>query len=356
MMRTSHKTAARHHRARHLVFGSGGTRAFLNGAGAMFACHLGGVREWLSVGGVSGGSIPALLVAAGIHPREIVRHSVETDFSELLEQHDTIGNLLKARFLRRKSARRMLRHGIVRSNRLGEHLESVVPQWPEKFWTMAVSGKRQFLFTADGVYLYRRGRCRKLLDQPAPIGLAIRASCAVPGIIEAVEYAGHVLFDGALSRYGACPTELATRHFGADFDDIVAVDLVRRGGNRRDRFIEMIARTLSGTLRQKPALPFDAPTAGLCVRTDMEVFNSLDFNITIDRKQRAVLAGFRACIEELRADSVIDDQQYMDLYAHSETWELFEQLLSRKDPEVQPQEEPAPAPKRRRRWFYLWLK
>jgi predicted acylesterase/phospholipase RssA len=347
---------ARTHRARHLVFGAGGTRAFLNGAGAMFACYLAGAYSWESIGGVSGGSIPALLTAGGIHPREIVRHSVNTDFSELLEQHDTFGNMLKQRFLRRRSAGRLLRHGIVRSAGLGAYLESVVPEWPDKFWTMAVAGKRILLFTKNGVFVYRKGRAlRQITTCPAPISLAIRASCAVPGIIEAVEFQDHVLFDGALSTYGACPTEMAINHFGAKSDDIVAVDLVRRSGSRRDRFVEMLARGLSGTLRQRPRLPF-VTNAGLIVRTDMEDFPSLDFNITTELKRRAVLAGFRATCQELWLSGTMDEHQYNDALAHSEAWESFEKLLAATEvvhTDVPVQEA---APKRPRRWYYLWMR
>jgi hypothetical protein len=356
-MRTLHK-AARTHRARHLVFGSGGTRAFLNGAGSMFACHLAGVDNWASIGGVSGGSIPALLLAGGVHPREIVWHAVNTDFSDLLEQHDTIGNMVKQRFLFRRSSGRLLRHGIVRSGGLGAHLESVVPHWPDKFWTMAVNGRRQFLFTKDGVFLYRKGKVvKKISDKPAPVGLAIRASCAVPGIIEAVEYEGHVLFDGALSHYGECPTEMASRHFGAQIEEILAVDLMRQRRPRKERMIENLARALSGTLRQRPKLPFvDGTQAGLVVRTDMEDFPSLDFSIGAELKQRAVLAGFRSTCTELWLKGLIGDHQYNDYMSQSDSWEAFEGLLSACDV-VDHQPEPAPVqPKRRRRWYFLWLR
>jgi len=354
MMRTI-QTAARTHRAQHLVFGAGGTRAFLNGSGAMFACFVAGFFEWESIGGVSGGSIPALLTSAGVHPREIVRHAVNTDFTDLLEQHDTFGNMLKQRFLRRRSAGRLLRHGIVRSHGLGTYLESVVGgEWPDRFWTMAVAGKRVLLFTKDGVFLYRKGRCRRLTTGPAPISLAIRASCAVPGIIEAVEYEGHVLFDGALSRYGACPTEMATKHFGAEVDDIVAVDLVRRSGNRRDRWMETLARLLSGTLRQRPNLPL-LSRAGTKIVTDMETFNSLDFDISTELKQRAVLAGFRTTCQELHLTGKMDQHKYSDMISHSESWELFERLLA--STEVVHQPVPTPAEEKpRRRWYYLWLR
>lgn len=347
-MRTLHKAA---HHARHLVFGAGGTRAFLNGAGSTFACYLAGIYNWTSIGGVSGGSIPALLAAGGVHPREIVRHAVNTDFSDLLVQHDTFGNMLKQRLFRRKSAGRLLRHGIVRSEGLGNYLERIVPEWPDKFWTMAVAGKRILLFTKQGVFVYRRGRCHQLTTEPAPISLAIRASCAVPGIIEAVEYKNHVLFDGALTKYGHCPTEMAMQHFGAEVDDIIGVDLVRHSGNRRERFLETLARALSGTLRQRPQLPF--ARAGMLVRTDMEDFPSLDFTIPTELKQRAVLAGFRAACHELFLSGTIDATRLHELYSQSEEWSAFELLLKSTEEVEHPEPVGAPTPYPRR-WWQFW--
>ncbi len=351
-MRSLIKTVATH-RARHLVFGSGGTRAFLNGAGATFACHLAGVSNWSTVGGISGGSIPALLTASGMHPTEIVRHAVKTDFSELFKQTDTLGNMLRTRMFRRN--RRSMRHGIVSSLGLGTHLESVVSAWPDKFWTMAVAGKSQFLFTANGVFLYRKGRCRRLSDKPAPISLAIRASCAVPGIIEAIDFDGQPLFDGALSRYGACPTGMANRHFGAQFNDIIAVDLVPRTKSRAERFVELLGRALSGTLRQKAPWPF-IPRAGVVVRTQMESFYSLDFNIDLQRKQNGVIAGFRATCVELRNSGVLSDQQLSLMLARTITWESFEQLLGEEATRIAPPPPSEPPSRPHRRWYYLWLK
>lgn len=350
-MRALH-TAARH-RARHLVFGAGGTRAFLNGAGSMFACYLAGVNTWDSIGGVSGGSIPALLTAGGVHPREIVRHAVNTDFSELLVQHDSFGNMVKQRLFGRKTARRLLRNGIVKSEGLGSYLETVVPEWPEKFWTMAVAGKNILLFTKQGVFLYRRGRRRQLTHTPPPISLAIRASCAVPGIIEAIQYGDHVLFDGALTKYGHCPTEMAMMHFGAEIDDIVAVDLVRHRGSRQERVLETLARLLSGTLRQRPRLPI--PRAGLLVRTNMDDFPSLDFSVATEQKQSAILAGFRTACNELFVSEQIDQQQLHDLLSQSEDWSAFELLLKSTEEKaevVTPVEEPVVV--HRRRWWQFW--
>jgi hypothetical protein len=138
-------------------------------------------------------------------------------------------------------------------------------------------------------------------------------------------------------------------------DDIVAVDLVRHSGKRRDRLVEMLARALSGTLRQRPRLPF-VTNAGLIVRTEMEKFNSLDFNITMELKQRAVLAGFRTTCQELWLKGQMTEHEYTDALAQSEDWESFERLLAATEVVHHPVPVTAVEQKRRRRWFYLWLR
>jgi predicted acylesterase/phospholipase RssA len=71
--------------ARHLVIGAGGSRAFLTGLGAVLALRLGGLKDWSTIGGVSGGSIPALFMAAGLNPLELIERLQKLDFSKLMK-------------------------------------------------------------------------------------------------------------------------------------------------------------------------------------------------------------------------------------------------------------------------------
>ena len=330
---------------RHLVFASGGTRAFLNGAGAIFAFHLAGLNNWASVGGVSGGSIPALLLAAGIAPHDIVRAAVYTNFSELFEQTDSMKNMIRSRSVPR-SQRQKYREGIFRSGEFGQRMEEVADNWPEKFWTMAVCGNRQLLFTAAGVHLYKRDRSRLIRKTAPPVGLAMRATCAVPGIIEAVEYDSRILFDGALSHYGDCPTDLVVRHFGAKAAAVVAVDLMR-DRTCFNKFVEMVGRLLSGTLRERKDEK-KLVRAGLTVSTFMDNFNSLDFNISVERKQQAVLVAFQTTCQELLAADLLSEDLFVELLESSQSWGSFEKLMGgcTEDGIVQ-------VP-RHRRWYQLW--
>ncbi len=70
----------------HLVCGSGGTRAFLTGAGAILACDTAGVKKWDSIGGVSGGSIISALYAGGMSAPQLVEEVIGYDFATLFRQ------------------------------------------------------------------------------------------------------------------------------------------------------------------------------------------------------------------------------------------------------------------------------
>src|SRR5574341_26558 len=83
-----------------LVCGAGGSRAILGSAGAIIACHLAGIDKWRSIGGASGGSIPTVLLAGGVHPARVLRLTIETDFSSKLTRHASPIRILLTYFLK----------------------------------------------------------------------------------------------------------------------------------------------------------------------------------------------------------------------------------------------------------------
>jgi hypothetical protein len=92
---------------KHLVKSGGGSRAILGGSGALIAIDqaIGSVdhiqlrartRDWLSIGGVSGGSIPSVMYANGFSVSEILHMAIEIDFSSMLTRHGSILQILFA--------------------------------------------------------------------------------------------------------------------------------------------------------------------------------------------------------------------------------------------------------------------
>jgi predicted acylesterase/phospholipase RssA len=88
----------------HLVCGSGGSRAILASAGFLYALHKAGLSDFRTLGGVSGGSIPSLMFAAGIEPGKVVELAIDIDFSSKLTRRTDIVRMFVAFLLRERLA------------------------------------------------------------------------------------------------------------------------------------------------------------------------------------------------------------------------------------------------------------
>lgn len=297
---------------KHLVCGAGGSRAILGSAGAVMACKIAGITEWQTIGGISGGSIPALSLAAGIDPRDIMQLTVDVDFSSLVPRHATPISTILAFILKDRFEYTRPKKGVLSSEKLGAFIDSLVPTWPKNFWTMAVVARTQILFTSDGVYQYlKNGQRRRLSDKPAPVGLAIRATCAIPGIIDAVPYHGRHLLDGALSWDGQCPVGVSQRYFGAEPHEILACDV----GEEKSR-IAPFARVFWTMLCGGHCVEHDGPKTPIpdgitMIKPRIWSVRSLQFTLTPEQKWQAVHSGFQEAVVQLsRAGLLTGDKLY----------------------------------------------
>lgn len=285
---------------KHLVCGAGGSRAILASAGAIMATRLAGITDWQTVGGISGGSIPAVAMAAGVDPREIMQLTVDVDFSSLVPRHATPLSTVLAFILKDRFEYTRPKKGVLGSENLGKFIDSLVPVWPKNFWTMAVVARTQIVFTDHGVFQYlKNGQRRILSDKPAPVGIAIRATCAIPGIIDAVEWNKRLLHDGALSWDGACPVGVSLRHFGADAKDIIACDV----GDEKSRsagLTRLFWTLLCGghcVDHTGPKTPI--PTETTLINPRIWSVRSLQFTPTAEQKWQAVHSGFQEAVVQL---------------------------------------------------------
>lgn len=288
---------------RHLLCGSGGSRAILGSAGFILACEIAELTDWLTIGGISGGSIPTVLKANGVPGKKLVRLGVGIDFTDLVTRHANPLSILLAFLMKDRFEQTRPRQGVMNSEKLGEFIDQLVPEWPKNFWTMAVVGQTQLIFTADGVYQFAAdGSYRQLSDKPAPLGLAIRASCAVPGIIDAPYFLGKYLFDGALSWDGACPSGVLIRNYGATPEWIFACDVSDPQEDKTfwNRWKLRFWRMLCG---KRCVVPAARPTLGtervFTVRPPTATFSALQFKLTEQQKWEAVHQGFTAAVREL---------------------------------------------------------
>lgn len=298
---------------KHLVCGAGGSRAILSGAGAVMACHIAGIEKWDTLGGISGGSIPTVAYAAGIDPADLMQLTVDVDFSSLVPRHATPLHTVLAFLLRDRFEYTRPKKGVLSSDNLGHFIEGIVKEWPKNFWTMAVVARTQILFTSDGVYQYlKNGDVRVLSDKPAPIGIAIRATCAVPGIIDAVPYLGRHLFDGALSWDGLCPVGILTRHFKAAPHEIIAHDVGDEQSKSAPFFRVFWSLLCGGHCVDHTGPKTAIPEETLMMKPNVWSVRSLQFRLSLDQKWQAVMSGFQEAVIELSRAGLLtgDRQQY----------------------------------------------
>lgn len=293
--------------ARHLVIGAGGSRAFLTGLGAVLALRLGGLKDWSTIGGVSGGSIPALFMAAGLNPLELIERLQKLDFSKLMKSSpdredimfcyaaDEMGNLPKPRGL----VARLLQRSALHTDLLGEAVEEVVKEWPENFWTMAMTENSHVLFTSIGVWEYGfDGSVTQISDVPAPVGIAIRATCAIPGLLESVHYRGRLLFDGSLSPFGGCPVAWVRKHFLAEDQTVVRCSSVGKS-RLRERMLVDLGRRLLCRDSKKVEFTLKESVADVNILSAMPELNTFRFKLTVEQKRAGLLTGFNAAVAEL---------------------------------------------------------
>jgi hypothetical protein len=210
--------------ALNIVAGSGGSRTILSSAGAMLALQLAGATEYQTIGGISGGAITGALLAAGYPPVEIARAAIEIDYSQLIEPTMKFPRLTALVFKDYYAWRRPS-VGALSTAKLGAYIDAHVTGWPERFWTFACDGNSIILFTVSGTYkLTPNGQVDQLSDRPPPLSLAIRASCAGPGLIEPVDFQGNLLYDGVLSWLKRCPVDIPIRLDGVGAETVYAID------------------------------------------------------------------------------------------------------------------------------------
>jgi predicted acylesterase/phospholipase RssA len=282
-----------------LVCGSGGSRAILGGSGAILTCHLAGIRNWQTIGGASGGSIPTALLASGMSPAELVRCAIDIDFASLLTRKASWFRLMIALMLKYRYDETRPVKGVFGTRRMEDYINSRIPAWPKNFWTVAMDGKDRIIFTANGVF---RRTPSNLVTQistaPPSVGTAVCASCAVPGILDAVKYQDTHLFDGALGDDGRVPIDVLKQHYSADPSSIVACD-VGEDSVKNSKLIRFLWKFWCRNDCQIEANDPDTSGGLILLQPTPVSFHALRFSLSPDMKWQAVMNGVVGAINPL---------------------------------------------------------
>jgi len=305
----------------HLVGGGGGSRAILAISGMMYAMDLGGIDldKLESIGGISGGAMPTLMLAQGMKPAQIVCTAVDVDFADNLVKHGNTFQLFYALLMKERYERTKPIPAIFSTEKVAEYFDSRVPTWPEKFWCMAVHKENQILFTARGVFQCSYdGTVTMISNKPALVSDAIRGSMAVPGIIRPRYWKGRFLFDGVLSWDGLCPVGVVLRNFGADPHKVIACDVRDQNKGKVWAFLkktwERLLVGLPWSEEERSPRRFVADGITL-VEPELNKFGSLKFKLTEEEKWEAVISSFCGTLKMLHKQGKVSDAKLAELEA-----------------------------------------
>jgi predicted acylesterase/phospholipase RssA len=317
------EAAGRTNKGWHLVLGSGGSKSALTGAGVVLATRAADI-ELDTIGGVSGGMIPATLAASGMPSHELLRVAKQTDIATLLTQRPLFQQVRQGRKLD------LLKDGLYDTAPLGEMVHSHVPngEWPDKLWTMAVGGEHsEVVFTKKGVTEYTPNGQHILSSKPAKISEAVRATSAIPGMLASMEMYGKRLYDGALGKFGKCPSDMAKTHFGVPEERIIA-SLPVGAMTTANKKLYQFAKYLSGNMEQGSERLVEH--AGIVIRPEVKSFHSLRFSLQPAQREEAIMAGYRSALEEFAKNNLIKGARLDQARAAGQSISALEQFFAPK--------------------------
>ncbi|MBS1989205.1 MAG: patatin-like phospholipase family protein [Cyanobacteria bacterium SZAS LIN-3] len=283
----------------HLVLGSGGSKAALTGAGVVLAARAAKLKIE-TIGGVSGGAVPAALAATDMASHDLLKVAKETDIATLLTQRP-----LFKQVVREGKKLDLLKDGIYDTQPLGEMVQGHMPKgsWPDKLWTMAVADEHaEVVFTKKGVTEYTPDGQHILSKDPPSVSDAVRATSAIPGVLASMTVFGRRLYDGALGKFGKCPADMISKHFGFPQERVIASLPVGAMTATNKRLYEL-AKRLSGNAED--ATSQHVERAGIVVRPEVNSFHSLRFSLRPAQREEAILQGYRAALEAFARNSLI---------------------------------------------------
>jgi predicted acylesterase/phospholipase RssA len=318
-----------HKKTINLVFGSGGSKAILAGVGAILAIKEADL-DIATIGGVSGGSIPAYLLASGMAARPMVHEVLTVDFMSMVRPKTGLWKRLLALLNKQHHEKKRTREGVYTWHDMKAHFDMLSgDRWPDNLYILACCDHGQIVFTGNGVTKYRDVGGKEVMDTGhETVGLAIAASCAVPGLIDLVPYHGEWLFDGALGVDGVCPTQPVTRHYGAPQSSVVAFD-VGEDAIKATRWFRLWWQLSCGkgddTCGPFAGVHPDEKQGRIVINPPpIRGYHALKFNLNRNQKWVAIITGFMATVDRLAKATLINDDEQPKLF---EQYEACAKLL-----------------------------
>jgi predicted acylesterase/phospholipase RssA len=325
-----------------LICGPGGCRSIIGSIGLLLALDWFGCRNFSTVGGISGGSIPLSLFADGFSTKQIVEMAMNLDFQELLDQDGRLTSVMLEHCWQSRFKGELPTRGKFHMRRFADWLDDKFGQrWPQAFpyWTMATdSSGAQVMFTVDGVFRREQGGQFFRLSRITPdLAAAICASCTIPGFFvpgKIVLDSGETLtlYDGALSWESMRPVTMVQDFYSAKPADIIMFD-VGPELNRCDRAFNAVWGVLCGG-RCVPPRGFDSSKHDgvVMILPAVTKLRSFDFAAHPDKKWAAVMECFASAVLALNSAYRLTEEQFAEAKDLLADYNSFGNVFHRMDP------------------------
>ena len=119
--------------------------------------------------------------------------------------------------------------------------------------------------------------------------------------------------------------------------------------HQTDPITEFYARFVSHSFRHRVNRPVGETSgtgAGVYIRPTINGFTSLEFSLTREQKETAVLEAFRSTVHSLAVKGLVRGKRLEQLFAACQSFEELERLY------LTPVMSPVPAP--HRKWWQVW--
>lgn len=304
-----------HERDVHILIGTGGSRSILFGTGVLLALAQAKFRRFRSIGGVSGGSIPTVLISHNPDVSQLLERVLTTDFNKLVRRRVSLIHFLTQVVRDAKPIDPPPLIGGLDAAAMGAYFDEQIKAWPRLFWTLALTHQRKVIMTADGIFVEQEGGLivKDSADQLS-VGTAVRATCAVPILLDPVPWTSasgesHLLIDGGLGPEGRCPTSVAKFLHSMQDSYLIVVNL----GEDKSHLHRLLDRAFGTDMLEEPDL--DAPEPGplpenytrIVISPPEALSGSFKFQMTRREKWQMIMTGYVTAVDHFEKHGLYTD-------------------------------------------------
>jgi predicted acylesterase/phospholipase RssA len=304
-----------HNQDINLLIGTGGSRSILFGTGVLLVLAQANFRRFRSITGVSGGSIPAALISANADVTHLLAQVLDTDFNQLVARRVSLVKFLTQALREPKAVDPPPLEGALDATLMGQYFDDRIKDWPNLFCTVALSHQAKVIFTKDGVWHEQQdGTLLKVAAKPIPIGMAVRATCAVPILLDPVAWKSdsgeeHLLIDGGLGPEGRCPISVPQSLFAMENSYLVVVNV----GEDKSTLHQLIDKVYGIISHDRESLRMDGITLAdnhdrIVISPPAPLYGSFKFSMTRREKWQMIMSGYMSAVEALEKHGLLSNE------------------------------------------------